>query len=275
MLRHNYDEDTQMKKYSSLIRKINLFEKLSQYKVARKVDDLAMLQANIGNYIHFSNSDRFGISYHKDIHPGNPRGVYGFPFTNEKYERIKTNKPSSFDDYGHSKYIYIFSVNGNILNMDNININDLSNKLREIVTRKYKKTSYNIIDNPTIKPYSVPGAEFLYWIGRIARELFKNEHSGVNVLLRDLGYDAIETRKYGFGDNIASEIAVLNPSSVNLIAKINNPMMNKEQIKEIDWYNSPEYAAEQKAKAIERDLASKRRLEEAQQRIKELESKYK
>ena len=40
----------------------------------RKVIEIQKLKDNVGKYIHFSDSDRAGISFNKDIHPGNPRG---------------------------------------------------------------------------------------------------------------------------------------------------------------------------------------------------------
>jgi hypothetical protein len=45
---------------------------------------------------------------------------------------------------------------------------------------------------------------------------------------------------------MGSEIAVLNPLAVNLIAKINNPMLSKKDIEEIDWYESPAYKSQKK-----------------------------
>ena len=39
-----------------------------------------------------------------------------------------------------------------------------------------------------------------------------------------LGYDAMETSNYGFKDGIKSQIVVLNPKSLNLISKIDNPL---------------------------------------------------
>lgn len=222
------------------------------YKVARKQEDLAILTSNIGNYVHFSNSDRFGISYHKNIHPGNPRGIYGFTLTPSKLEAIVENNHEAFYDYGTSKYIYIFSVTGNILDMDNINLEEAASKMKQFVRAKYPKGSYHATYVPTPGPYTRSGAEFLSWVNRISSDIFKNEHSGVNVLLRGMGYDAVETKNYGFGDDIASQIVVINPQVANLIAKVNNPMLSKELIKEINWYNSPAYLKELENKDKER-----------------------
>lgn len=231
------------------------------YKIARKQENLIILKANIGNYIHFSNSDRFGISYHKDVHPGNPRAIYGFPLTEQKYQKIVKGTVGAFYEYEYSKYIYIFSVNGNVLNIDSANAKELSDRLKEIVQAKYSKLLRS--NYAVIYPFDVSnGTDFFRLVGLLAKDLFKNEHSGVNVLLRDLGYDAIETSKYGFGDDIDAEIAVLNPSAANVIAKITNPMMSKEQLKEIDWYQSPEYAEEQKKKEALKDQERKKREQE-------------
>ena len=137
----------------------------------------------------------------------------------------------------------------------------MASKIKEFIKINYPKDSYHTSYVPTSKLHSSGGPEFLSWIGNIAKDIFKNEHSGINILLRGIGLDALETRNYGFGDDIASEIAVLNPSSINLIAKINNPMMSKEQIKEIDWYQSPEYAAQQAEKRKLRSQEEKEREE--------------
>lgn len=253
----------------SLISKTNLWDaipitealqpyfnkKTASIKVARRADDLNVLKQNVDNYIHFSNSDRFGISYHKNIHPGNPRGVYGFPLDAKKYQLIAENKSDIFYDYGYSKYIYIFNVSGNILDMDNINLAELANKVRQFVRTKAPKTSYYAITIPEPIPYRKDGTAFLQWIGQVANDIYKNEHSGINILLRGIGYDALETRYYGFGDDIASEIAVINPSAINLIAKINNPMLSKEDLKDIRWKESPEYLQqlEEKVKIREQE----------------------
>lgn len=245
-------------KLKVLLHKCDVF-----YKTARKAEDLAILKANIGNYVHFSSSDRLGINYGGSLHPGNPKAVYGFPLTAGKYKMIEENKPEAFYDYGYNKYIYIFNVNGNILDMDNLNLPELAAKMRQFVKANYgsRGGGYHTTYVPTPGPYTRAGAEFLSWVGRIAEDNFKNVHSGVNILLRGIGYDALETRNYGFGDDIASEIAVLDPSAVNLIAKVNNPMMSKEQIKEIEWYRSPEYAAQQAEKEKIRAQKDKEREE--------------
>lgn len=214
---------------NSLFKSCDLF-----YKIAKTNEAIAILKSNIGNYIHFSNSERFGISYHKNIHPGNPRALYGFPLTRTNYENISNNK-NSFYDYMYSKYIYVFSVNGNILDIDNINSKDLLEKVKNLI-KKYPNLNYDISKFKTIN-----GIEFIRLINYLSKMLFKNEHSGMNILLRELGYDAIETKKYGFGDDLESEIAVVNPASINLIAKLDNPMLSKEQIKEISWYQSEDY----------------------------------
>ena len=71
---------------------------------------------------HFSNSDRLGINYGGGLHPGNPKGIYGFPLTADKYGKIEKNEPDTFYDYGYSKYVYIFGVNGTVLNMDDLDL---------------------------------------------------------------------------------------------------------------------------------------------------------
>lgn len=109
------------------------------YKIARKSEGLAVLKANIGNYVHFSSSDRLGINYGGDLHPGNPKAVYGFPLTAGKYQKIEESKPDAFYDYGYNKYIYIFGVTGNILDMDNLNLPELAIKMREFVKTNYPK----------------------------------------------------------------------------------------------------------------------------------------
>jgi hypothetical protein len=227
--------------YKDLFHRCELF-----YKLARKADDLAILKNNIGNYIHFSNSSRLGIHYSGGLHPGNPRAVYGFPLTPTSFKFVEGGREKFYEDsvapaetdiraWGtESKYIYIFNVNGNILNMDKLNLQELQLKIKTFVRANYPKGSYHT-------SYGRTGPTFLYWVGNIARDNFKNEHSGINILLRGIGYDAIETRRGGFGDDITSEIAVLNPSAINLIAIVNNPILSKEDIKDIDWYNGEAY----------------------------------
>jgi hypothetical protein len=233
-----------MSKYNDLCSKIERFEKLAAAqarlrKLSRKKDDLAMLKANIGNYIHFSNSDRLGIHYSGELYPGNPKAVYGFPLTAGKYALIENNKPRLFDPFGDEKYIYVFSVSGNILNMDAPNLEEIAHKVRDFV-RGRKGKSYHILYVPQPLPYASPGATLLEWLNQVAEEIFKDRSGGVNVLLRGIGYDAMETHRNGFGDGISSEIAVLNPSAVNLIAKLNNPLRTKEidqEIRELEQEN--------------------------------------
>jgi hypothetical protein len=241
----------------------DLFDRCNQfYKAARKVDDIAILQANIGKYIHFSSSDRFGISYHKNIHPGNPRGVYGFPLTFGRLAAIANNKVDAFDDYGWNKYIYIFEVGGNILNMDTIDLKEISSKVREFARSKYPSiANWHVRYTPEQMPYQKDGHMFMQWINQVFDDykqagVFKNEHSAANILIRGAGYDAMETKSYGFGDDIGSEICVLNPSVITLVAKVNNPMLNKEQLKEVEYYASDAYKEEQrlKEKKYEEDM---------------------
>jgi hypothetical protein len=256
--------------YKDLIHRCELF-----CKFARKADDLAILKNNIGNYIHFSNSSRLGIHYSGDLHPGNPRAVYGFPLTSVSFQSMLGHSQYKFEDFyefgSGSKYIYIFSVNGNILNMDNLNIPELHLKMKTFVKANYPKGQYHTRYIPEPAPYSKSGPEFLHWVGRIAKDIFKNEHSGVNILLRGIGYDAIETRRGGFGDDLTAEIAVLNPSAVNLIAIVNNPILSKDDIKVIDWYNGPEYK-EYNNKRIK--LLNEGKFDEANALRKEVESKW-
>lgn len=217
-------------------------------KIARKKDALEILKNNIGNYIHFSNSDRFGISFHKNIHPGNPRGIYGFKLTPQKYQSLITKKDLSynFEYFEHSKYIYIFDVKGNILNLDELNIEDMFNKIKEFINIRNPTeiNNYNFtFGKPKQETRFIQNDSiiFLRWLNQVSKSLFKNEHSGLNILLRGIGYDAIETNDFGFGDSLKSEIAVLNPSTINLIDKIENPLLSREDIKEIDYLNSDEY----------------------------------
>lgn len=232
-------------------------------KEARKHEDLAVLEANIGNYIHFSSSERLGISYGKNIHPGNPKAVYGFPLTTGRLNAIKQNKIDAFEGFGYSKYIYIFSCTGKILDIDNIDLEEITKRIREFATSKYG-SNYHLMYSPRPRPYTPNGGIFLEWLKQIFTEyqekgIFKNEHNAANILLRGIGYDALETKKFGFGDDMSSQIAIMNPNAVNLIAKINNPMMSKEDIKEIDWYNSEEYKVEQENKRKAREQAEAER----------------
>jgi hypothetical protein len=204
------------------------------YKTARAFDNIDILKNNIGNYIHFSDSDRFGISYHKDIHPGNPRGVYGFPLTRDKFNRMEKGAHlGSFEEYSESKYIYIFSVNGNILNLENFSIENTIEDIKKFILSRYKNKiddmytyyiKHNLLTSFYIGNKNGGIFTFIHEIFNVLRNngIVSNEHSTFNIILRAIGYDAIETNNYGFGDGIATQIAVVNPLAVNLIAKINN-----------------------------------------------------
>jgi hypothetical protein len=256
----------------ALLQRCDLF-----YKTARKAEDLAVLKSNVGNYIHFSDSDRLGIHYSKDVHPGNPKAIYGFPLTPQKCAMIERDEGEAFENYGYRKYIYIFSVTGNILNMDNPNLTELSAKIKDFVRANYPKASYHTLYVPTPGPYTSSGAEFLSWLNRIAGDSFKDKAVGVNVLLRGIGYDAMETNNYGFGDDIAREIAVLNPSSVVLIAKLNNPMRTKEidsEMKQLELRrieNAKSWA--EKEKKMTQNIAKRNEYSQEAEKIRQMESK--
>jgi hypothetical protein len=295
-----------MFRYQALLNEIDQFCKL-----ARREEDLVTLQANIGNYIHFSNSDRFGISYHKDIHPGNPRAIYGFPLTSSGFKALveKNFDFPMFQDYGSLRYIYIFNVSGQILDMDNIDLKEMSSKVRDFAKHKFLgKGNYHLSYDPTSEPYRNSGTSFMQWLHRIVEDykhngILSNEHSAMNILLRGTGYDAIKTNNYGFGDDIKTEVAVVNPSTASLIAKVNNPMLTKEDIqKQEQWdfnhslykkekeilekqqeekYNNYKHllqkwkAEEEKARALSNKLWAERKYQEANEVMQKFEEQNK
>lgn len=207
----------------------------NEIKFARIKDDLEILKNNVGNYIHFSDSERFGISFHKNIQPGNPRGLYGFKLTKDMVDSFFDKKfHGLMHGYYEKKYIYIFKPSGNILNLDKLNQEDLFKQIKQFVINKYKSLSVDndsakfVLDNIKYYNFKDFGSiwavfrklyEELKWLG-----FAKNEHSFVNIILRGVGYSAIETNNYGFEDGIESQICVLTPEHINLIHQINNPL---------------------------------------------------
>ena len=216
-----------MEKYSNLMKNIIVYANL-----IRVQKDLDILKQNIGNYIHFSDSERFGISYHKNVAPGNPRGLYGFPLTNEKLNAI-INKSNlgSWEQFAYGKHIYIFSVNGNILNLEDYNFDQIAKNILSLLKSKYNFSDQEIywakyMDLST----AIEKRSFFDLIWRLFeilrnKKLVSNEHSYLNTILRLLGFDAIETNANGFNDDMVAEICVVNPLSINLITKIDNPVL--------------------------------------------------
>lgn len=220
---------------SNIIFKCNIF-----YKNARKSDDIEILKSNINNYVHFSDSERFGISFHKDIHPGNPRGLYGIKLSKEMIDGFVSGiETSEMDQYANRKYIYIFNVNGNILDIDNVNQEEIFIKIRNFLATYYKnkisKWQYDTIrfsdfsaGNPYNKKTIWGPLAYFYQILKYENAV-KNEHSFVNIVLRGIGFDGIETNNYKFEDGIKSQICILNPTSINLLNKINNPLFKEQK----------------------------------------------
>jgi hypothetical protein len=218
-----------------LLDKVDLF-----FKMSSTFDDLDKLRENVGNYIHFSDSDRFGISYHKDIHPGNPRGVYGIKLTPKLVSSFISGMPvDEMYDYSGKKYVYIFSVSGNILNIDSAKHEELFNAVRRFLVTYYSgkvsdfeletiKYSSFAEMNPYAKRNGEPGdilpcLRKFYDILRSGGAI-KNQHSFYNIVWRGIGVDALETSNNGFHDGIKSQIAVVSPSAAALLHKINNPL---------------------------------------------------
>lgn len=238
----------------------------------RKAIELQKINDNIGKYIHFSDSDRAGISFNKNVHPGNPRGFYGFPLTKDKATALASGNREAFDHYGHRKYIYIFDVSGNILDLENFDLEVEFKKLSDLV-----ETSS--IKNKDILPKSIKNLignrasyKLLSFIASIMHELGrKNDNSTMNYLFRKLGYDAILTNKEGMGDYIDEQIIVLTPTSINILHKLENPLaLSKEEIQESD-----RYVAEVKRKNEEYEKARAKEMEELKVRMKEYEEKEK
>jgi hypothetical protein len=249
----------------------SLFQHCNQFcKLARKEDALSVLKANIGKYIHFSNSERFGIHYSKGVHPGNPRAVYGFPLTPLKYQALTKDNFEAFYEFGFAKYIYVFDVSGKILDMDNPDLNTLAKQIAALARSKYGP-NYHLSYTPQPQSYNkAAGPTLLEWLNDIIEDyrragIFKDVHSAINILLRHAGYDAMETRHYGFGDDIGSEIAVLNPPSINLIAKLDNPMLSKEDLATIN--RQEDIKQKQQERWIRQDKELDIRIKERQNRL--------
>lgn len=219
---------------------MNIFDKCDLfYKLARRPDDIEILKSNIGNWIHFSDSERFGISYHKGIHGNNPRGLYGFPLTSNIVNLIEHKKYSdAIEGYQYNKYIYIFGVNGNILNIDTASKDDLFERIQGFILSYYKGK----VDAKELAYLRMLTLEsFKNWQNKVSlmsalakfyEEIkylkgVNDKHSFMNIIWRGIGVDAIYTSKEAFEDDIKSQIVVLTPSSINLIDKIDNPMISK------------------------------------------------
>ena len=89
--------------------------KISEFflKEARRSDDIEILRQNIGNYIHFTDSERFGINFKKKIlgFGANPKGIYGYPLTESKFNKfIFGQKIREWSSWINAKYIYFFGA---------------------------------------------------------------------------------------------------------------------------------------------------------------------
>jgi hypothetical protein len=219
----------------------------------RKVLEIQKILANVGKYIHFSDSDRAGITFNGGIHPGNPRGFYGFPLTAAKVKSIVDGNRDAFEDYGHKKFAYLFDVSGNILNLDDFNLENEFNKLLGYVKSNEVLKSRSTLDWTRFEDLkgSKDSYKLLWFISQIARSLGGDEHSRLNSLFRMLGYDALKTNKMGLGDDIQEQIVVLVPTSIKILYKLENPMaLTKEEIEE-----DRKYTANLKATMEERERA--------------------
>lgn len=238
----------------------------------RKAIEIQKLTESVGKYIHFSDSDRSGISFNKDVHPGNPRGFYGYPLTPDKAKAISNGNRDAFDDYGHRKYIYVFDATGNVLNLDKFDLETEFNKLLNYVensTLKYKSTlSWMRLED---LQGSRPSYKLLWFMQQIVRMLGGNEHSAMNSLYRKLGYDVILTNTGGLGDDIREQVIVLTPSSINILHKLENPLgLTKEEVEE-----DRKYQAEAKARREENEKQWAKEKEERDIRMAEYEKKEK
>lgn len=211
----------------NLLNKIVFFEKL-----ARKNDDINVLKTNVNNYIHFSDSDRIGISFHKNIHPGNPRGIYGIKLTPSLLDSIILNKktPDIIDcqEYIHKKYIYIFSISGNILNLDSMDSKDILSRVKKFVRIHYKNKMKDIYYD-VLRTWYYDTDDFFKEIYKLydfikSSGSVSNEHSFMNIIWRGIGYDALTTENGGLKDGIVNQCVVLSPSAINILHKINNPI---------------------------------------------------
>jgi hypothetical protein len=237
----------------------------------RKVLELQKITESIGKYIHFSDSDRAGISFDRDIHPGNPRGFYGYPLTPSRAKAISSGNRDAFDEYGHRKYIYVFDVTGNILNLDKFDLEHEFQKLLNYVKNsnlKYKDSISWMTSSDDLGRGS-SSYKLIRFVQQIARMMGTNEHSALNSLYRKLGYDAIFTRSGGLGDDITEQIVVLSPSSINIVHKLENPLgLTKEEEEE-----DKKFMTDLQKKKEDRDRARAKEDEEIRARLAEYEKK--
>ncbi len=211
---------------SILTQNINLF-----YKLATKTTDhsLEVLKANIGKYVHFSDSERLGINFTRSPGPGiNPAGIYGFPLTTKLYQQLSgQGSPPEF--YGYLSYIYLFEPTGNILNLDTANSKELHKMIMNFLATKLDQENLKTI-NIMFRPYGQES--FWKYLSLLIERLiaigsFKNKHVASNVILRNIGYDGIITRQEAMHDDIPSQIVILEPSKMTVIDKLLNPITEK------------------------------------------------
>ncbi len=194
-----------------------------------------MLATTHGVYIHFSNSDRFGISYHHNVHPGNPRALYGFPITQAKLVQVMRlsrlgDYVEDWADYIESDYIYLFTINApdKILDADTVDPEKVGKAMKKYVIDRFG-SRISPDDQYAFRYFTTPeGMHLFRFVQNVVSFMQRmkvgtNAASLFNMLLRGAGYVAIETRKGAFGDGIRAEVAIVDPSVVTLRAKYENP----------------------------------------------------
>ena len=207
---------------------------------SQRAAEIEKLAASVGKYVHFSDSDRAGISYNKDVHPGNPRGFYGYPLTPSKLNSMLKGDRDAFDEYGHRKYIYVFDVKGRVLDLESFDLVEEFKKLYDWAKHQPEimKTMMTWLEVKDFEQ-ALPTWTLLKFmrdvIGHMTRaHMMKNEASAMNFLFRQvLHYDAVVTTNEGMRDDIRSQIIVLTPTAIKILHKIDNPMgLTKQEIEE-------------------------------------------
>ena len=130
-----------------------------------------------------------------------PVGIYGYPAI-ENFDKL----PEFARD---RKYIFIFSVNGNILYMNDYTENDY-NKDKEILKNTYELDNDFINKSESSSKDSRP-------IGKLwnLTRLISKSPTNWSGVLRELGYDAIYDEGNGLiHSNEQNQVVVINPRSI-------------------------------------------------------------
>ena len=186
-------------KISNLLKLAARYEVLSKESISKY--DLGLDHPKY--FMHFSN-DPIGkgtLGINTKYTYNTPIGIYGYPAI-ENFDELP-----KFARY--RKYIFIFSVNGNILYMNDYTENNY-NKDKEILKNTYK------LDNDFINK-SESNSKDSRPIGKLwnLTRLISKSPINWSRILRELGYDAIYDEGNGLiHSNEQNQVIVINPRSI-------------------------------------------------------------